>query len=61
MCPLPTSKGTERAQKQNLDKSHENMEIKNMCFFFGPLPNFKQNTNFPEKKKKSSLFSTLGF
>ena len=27
MEQLPTSKGTPRAQKQNLDKSHENMAI----------------------------------
>ena len=37
----PTSKGTPRAQKQNLDKSHENMAIKtkidrrkNIFFYF---------------------------
>ena len=33
----PTIKGTPRAQKQNLDKSHENMEIKKIKnVFIGP-------------------------
>ena len=36
MGQLPTSKGTPRAQKQNLDKSHEKMATKQklMLLFF---------------------------
>ena len=41
MGPLPTSKGTPRAQKQNLDKSHENMAIKQkLDTKFSPWANY---------------------
>ena len=41
MDQLPTSKGTPRAKKQNLDKSHENMAIKQklkICFLIHKSP-----------------------
>ena len=45
MGPPPIRNGTLRTQKQNLDKSHENMTIKQKLKkekrSRGPLPNFK--------------------
>ena len=56
----PTIKGTPRAQKQNLDNSHENMEIKKIKnVFIGPAGPTSKATPRAQKENLDKSYENM--